>query len=375
MLSPVNAPEYVVCLHGNARLSGRVVGISADGDLSLAHRSIAKSEWFFVQQADIPRPEFPSGARLILINDDVFAGNFVRGNDKTVTYRTDMGDLAVTWSALDLAWLQESPSAPADWLAAPRRQDRVLLANGEVIRGDISGFTNEKQLTLTVDGKSRLIPESVLCGIAINPALTVLKSPNATRYRIVTSSGSRITATNLVADGSEVAAKLIFGAKVRFSWNQVVAITKWSDDVTSLSDLKPSQVEEVPYGDLKWHFSKNRSVKGNPLRLRTDRGIETFEIGLGTHPRTKLVYELNAKYSMFEALVGFDAATGRGGLAKIAVHSDSKVVQDFAIAAGDEPRFLQIDVKKAKRLTLITDFGPGGDVQADVNWVDARLLK
>jgi hypothetical protein len=27
-----------------------------------------------------------------------------------------------------------------------------------------------------------------------------------------------------------------------------------------------------------------------------------------------------------------------------------------------------------KELTLVIDFGPSGDVQADVNWADARLV-
>ena len=34
----------------------------------------------------------------------------------------------------------------------------------------------------------------------------------------------------------------------------------------------------------------------------------------------------------------------------------------------------KVDVRGAKELTLVVDFGPTGDVQADVNWGDARLI-
>ena len=36
---------------------------------------------------------------------------------------------------------------------------------------------------------------------------------------------------------------------------------------------------------------------------------------------------------------------------------------------------LSVDVTKVKELTLVVDFGPGGDVQDDVNFADARLVE
>ena len=36
---------------------------------------------------------------------------------------------------------------------------------------------------------------------------------------------------------------------------------------------------------------------------------------------------------------------------------------------------LRIDVTGAKELAMAIDFGPAGDVQADVNWGDARLVE
>ena len=44
-----------------------------------------------------------------------------------------------------------------------------------------------------------------------------------------------------------------------------------------------------------------------------------------------------------------------------------------SLAAGSAVRVM-VDVRDAKELTLVVDFGPTGDVQADVNWGEARFI-
>ena len=36
---------------------------------------------------------------------------------------------------------------------------------------------------------------------------------------------------------------------------------------------------------------------------------------------------------------------------------------------------VRVDVRGAKELTLVIDFGPAGGVAVDVNWCDARLVE
>jgi hypothetical protein len=42
---------------------------------------------------------------------------------------------------------------------------------------------------------------------------------------------------------------------------------------------------------------------------------------------------------------------------------------------GDEPLLVAVNVRQAKELMLEVLFGSTGDVQAHVNWVDARLVE
>ena len=82
------------------------------------------------------------------------------------------------------------------------------------------------------------------------------------------------------------------------------------------------------------------------------------------------------QYARFEALVGLDAATGKRGRADVRIRIDGKEV-DFpalrALTAGPAVP-VRLDVRGAKELVLVIDFGPTGGVQADVNWGDARLI-
>ncbi len=335
-------------------------------------------EWQSLSRGGTPRPAWPRTAQVRLANGNRIAGSFLRGDSSSLTLRADWGkantELKVPFSAVDALWLVE----PGDdlWLTN-HKSDVVKLATGEVITGDLEGL-QDRQLAIKVDGTSRTFPIAVVKAIGFNPALTVNKPLKGTHYHIVTASGSRLTAKALSGDGQAIAVTTSFGTKLSIPWSDVVAIDRWSDALLPLSSLKPIRTELVPYGTLKWPPVMNRSVRGLPLTLKTSRGIETFDSGIGTHAKTTLFYDLAGKYRTFEATVGLDAATGRRGTAVVQVLVDDRVVPLPKLAlltAAGGPETIRVDVSKAKSLKLVTDFGPAGDVQTDVNWVEARLQK
>ena len=145
---------------------------------------------------------------------------------------------------------------------------------------------------------------------------------------------------------------------------------------TYLSDLKPKKAETTGFLGENWPWAADRTVRGHPLRLLTKDGESTADKGLGTHPKTVLTYDLAGKYTRFEALVGLDAATGNRGRADVRILLDGKEVAlpDLKALAAGPAVAVRVDVRGVKELTLVVDFGPTGDVQADVNWGDARLI-
>ena len=83
------------------------------------------------------------------------------------------------------------------------------------------------------------------------------------------------------------------------------------------------------------------------------------------------------QFRWFEAAVGLDDRTGQGGSVRVRVLVDGieKGGNDTELTAATGPRAVRVDVAGAKELTLVVEFGSGGDVCDHVDWADARLVK
>src|SRR5262249_10478632 len=130
----------------------------------------------------------------------------------------------------------------------------------------------------------------------------------------------------------------------------------------------------TPFLGRGWPLVRDGSVAGLNLRL----GGNTHDKGLGMHSRSQVTFVLPEGYSWFEAKVGLDDRTGRRGRARIQILLDGA---PHEIAGGRELTGsgslfkLRVEVTEVRELTLVVDFGSLGDVQAHVNWADARLIK
>src|SRR5262249_22108073 len=171
-----------------------------------------------------------------------------------------------------------------------------------------------------------------------------------------------------------IVAKAVFGAEIEVPLAKLVSLDVLQGPATYLSELKPKKAETVGFLGEGWPWLADRSVRGSSLRLLTKDGASTFDFGVGTHPKTVLTYDLAGKYTRFESFVGLDAATGKRGRADVRIKLDGKEIDlpELKTLAAGPAVFVRVDVRGAKELTLVVDFGPTGDVQADVNWADAR---
>ena len=80
--------------------------------------------------------------------------------------------------------------------------------------------------------------------------------------------------------------------------------------VTELSSLTPISASQG-FGSLQ----NDRSVDRNSLKI----GTRSFSRGLGSHSKGEIVYELDGKYTRFQASVGIDAEVGAKGTATFSV--------------------------------------------------------
>jgi hypothetical protein len=353
--------------------------------------SIPAGELLALRRAELPQPGLPATAHVRLANGDVIRVKDVTADgDSGITVSARLGSgkpqtFGIPLSALSVVWFTDPPAdTPPDpavysWFDATKKQDALLLKNGDVVRGSVDKLTGDDTGVIRFkqagEKSPTSYPRSAVAALAFDPSLGRVRKPKGAYARVTTSDGSRVTASAVSADGKLLEATSLTGAKFALPLADVLAVDVLGGKATYLSDLKPKAVKEEGFGSVAWPWAADRSVKGNPLRLRTPLGEEVFGKGLGVHPKTTLTYDLGGKYRRFEATVGLDAATGQRGAADVTILVDGKPTKldGLTFAGGVKP--LSVDVSKAKELVLVVDFGTGGDVQDDVNLADARLVE
>jgi hypothetical protein len=389
------APPLFVA-HGTtaADKAGTLSKLSADFAVTLTdpNATVPAGELVSLRQHTRPLPALPATAHVRLANGDTLRiTDLTADGDVSVTVGVRLGTarasqpLAVPLTALAAVWFTDPPAdTPSDpaaysWFDATKKQDALLLKNGDVVRGSVDKLTGDDAGVVRfkpVGEKSpSSYPRSAVSAIAFDPSLARVKKAKGAYARVTTSDGSRVSVSAVSADGKTLEATPLVGGKLTLPLADVIAIDVLGGKATYLSDLKPKAVKEDAFGAVAWPWAADKSVKGNPLRLKSDRGEEVFAKGLGLHSKTTLTYDLGGKYKRFEATVGLDAATGKRGAVDVTVLVDGQPTKldGLTFAAGVKP--LRIDVTKAKELVILIDFGPGGDVQDDVTFADARLVE
>lgn len=385
---PPTPPRFVAHTTDPTPVHGRLAAVGTGWPVTFAgpDRTVPAGNLVSLRREDRPLPPWPREPMIVLANGDRVRGEVTGGDTRVVRFvRTSRDDAepkpwAVPLTALAAVWVTpppaDTPPSPTayPWAATPRRRDAVLLRNGDVLRGTVEGFAADPpavRVKAAGEPSATSLPLSGVSAIAFDPALSRVRKPKGAFARLVTVDGSRLSLATATADANTLEGTTTFGTKVELPLADVVALDVLLGKATYLSDLKPRKATAEGFNGLAWSWAADRTVKGNPLRL----GPQTFDKGLGTHPRTTLVYDLGGKYRRFEAVVGLDPVTGRRGAAEVRVLVDGRAAFSAALTAGADPKPVAVDVSKTKELTLVVDYGPGGDVQDDVNWGDARLIE
>jgi uncharacterized GH25 family protein len=167
-------------------------------------------------------------------------------------------------------------------------------------------------------------------------------------------------------------ATMIWGDEVKLPVKQIAKIRAANGRVVYLSDLKPTQVEQVPYFDRMLGFRVDKSLNGKPLQLSEGPVAK----GIAVHSRTVLHYDLGGQFDEFRCKLGFQQPEGKLGQADIRVLGDGKAIFEKADAKGDQPSSdVNVKVNGVKELVLEVDFGKNQDVGDRVVWGNARLLR
>jgi hypothetical protein len=367
---PVTGPILSLGEAWSARLGGREEARVAGGDVIALRR------------AGLAMPALPDKRCVLLGNGDALPFSRLKLADERFDLTPRFGggeELRVGVSQVSLIWLtcpdgeRHPDKLRRDLAAGERTRDRVLLRNGDSLEGMLASM-DDRVVRLEIDKRKLEVALDKIAAVAANTELASRRRPKGPYGRLVLTNGCRLSLASATCDGESLACKTLFGAAVRVAVTDIAALYVLQGRAVYLSDLKPSKIEQTPYLDVAAPPATASSAKGRDLRV----GGGTYYKGLGMHAACRMTYDLAGGYQRFEALVGLDKATGAEGSARVQVLVDGKPQRlgssgDLTRRSG--PLAVRVDVSGAKQLTLVTDFGDRGDVQADVDWVDARLIK
>lgn len=385
--APGEAP-FAAVSPADARPVGRLAKLAPDhsAELATADGVVTVADVVSLRRVGVALPPLPREPGLLTTTGDRVPGRLVGGDSDVIRFQP--AGSQVPWDvplpAVAVVWLTTPPAGTrpdpdrVPWLGPNRKRDILRLRNGDTTPGTVAGFVADGDaVRFKPDaGDERAVPLGSVAAVALNPALASTRRPKGSYTHVVLRDGTRLHLAGAAADGTTLQGKTLFGQRVALPLGSVVAIDTVRGKATELASLKP-KVEAGGYLGVAWPWAADRTVRGEPLRLMTANGVETFDRGVGTHPRTVLTYELAGKYRRFEALVGLDPMSGRQGRAVVRVVVDGTDAAPSGLSDLRPGQVVpvRVELAGAKQLTLTVEYGAAGDVQADVNWADARLFE
>ena len=257
-----------------------------------------------------------------------------------------------------------------------RKADIVFLRNGDRIEGTIAEMAAKTGIVSVNAGRKTPTRWADVAGIAWNTERQARLRTKKPYYRVVLDGGARINFLDLRFDGTtgRWKGKTQFGPELEMPLAAVLAVDERQGQAVDLSELTPARYEHRPYLGVSWPLGVDADAAGHSLRVAGS----TFEKGLATHASCSVSYKLDGQFQRFDSLIGIDARRSPRGKVRAAIELDGKRTELNAgkeIAPRDEPLPIRMDVRGVKVMTLIVETGSFGDVQAELSWGKARLIK
>lgn len=315
---------------------------------------------------------------LHLVDGGVLYGRIAGGDEETLQLETrDFGRAAIPLDAVSVILMpnayQEAYQSTSDWLqrtdSASSGQDRVLLTNGDVLRGFVSSVS-EQGIRFEGSLGETLLPPHVI--VAARLASISPKSLPDRRVAVSLRSSGRFVATACRWSGERIELTMAVGPAIEVEAERLLSLDFYGGRWHWLSDQTPISVEHTPLLGLDWPYVVDRNVLGNAIRV----GGETFRHGIGVHGRTRVTYDLQGRYREFVTQFGMDDDSGTLADVDVAILVDGQRSFDRqGVRRGRLHGPIRLDVSHANRVELVTDFGANGDLQDRFDWVEPALIR
>jgi hypothetical protein len=311
---------------------------------------------------------------LYLQNGDRLAGEPGALKDDVLAWNSPVvGE--VQWPVQQLRALLRGGAA-AGGINDERKEDQVVLANRDVVRGAVVGMEGG---TVSVQNGADVVPldaSAVEAVLFAGPGKPAASAERAWRVRFV--DGSVLTVPTVGAGGGKLTFELPAAKNATSNRSadlaNVLSVEQVNGPVSWLSDRAPKVNEQVPFNaEGTYPARMDQSVFGKPLRV----GGQTFDKGIGVHANSRLTFALDGKYKLFRTRYAIDTG-GEVGDADVNVRIllDGKVVHEQKdVRAYKTSPVVTVELGDAKELTLEVTAAGVIDAQDRLDWIEPALVR
>ena len=346
------------------------------------HTSDAQKVDRAVQPGQIVAPAAPqtSKAEAYLADSGRLSGELVEMNAESVTLRTPWkADVALPLVRVKGIWFGNAPptGARAEFdkqLVDPVGEDVLFLTAPDKttaqIHGSVLGLSAGK-LNVRYEEADRAVKQERMLGVVF-AAHANLPPVTAQHQVFLFASGDSLAGRWLAMDGGNLEFETLWQSRVKAAVADVAEIRTRNGRLTSLCDLEPVSVEEVPYFGRMIHWRRDQGFDGTAATFKGKRPARW----LAMHSHSVLTYALDGQFDKFKTTVGFDDSAGTRGraLCRVAVDGRELFLQKD-LRSDQDPQDIELSVAGAKQISLEVGYGEGQDVGDRIIWAEPRLFR
>lgn len=332
------------------------------------------------------RGEVAAGAwRVTCADGSILLGRVAGGDETSVRIEHAVwGALTIPFERVESIERSAMTAGAAPLVRNSEKQDRgvdrLMLINGDMLKGSVAGLSSEG-VRLLVGDRERLVAWKSIRRVNFASLSVGNESSHAESLR-ASASGPRalvrfVDGSMLVARQAALRDSLIH---VESTLNQALAAP-----LDAIRVIESTGGRRCWLSDLPWSNAREIRFFDHPAvpNLRPSNDTESIRLGGVTHARGLRfvgaglrVWNLQGQFVVLRAGLGMEDGSGPLADADVTIRVDGRaVVEHRGLRSDQPPRVVEIDLAGAKELEIEVGFGRRGPVQDCVVMVNPALIK
>jgi len=256
-------------------------------------------------------------------------------------------------------------------LDRPRTDDVVRLANGDTTHGIVNQIT-PAGVTIQAGDATPTPPWDAIDAVLFSTAPANPAESARRTFRVRLAGDDAIAVPDVSLAGDQLTITLDDKSTRQIDAASVLEIEQLNGPVSWLTTRKPSADVYRPMFSENFPTRFDRTVAdGKPIAEQ----YPGFHHGIGCHSYSKLVYDLDGKWTGFRTQFAVDSDSPLADVTVRIYLDDKLVVEQKNVKSGRVYPMTIVPLGAAKSISLEVDYGENYATQGRFMWLDPALLR